>query len=255
VVFDPVRVICIIQARTGSTRLPNKVLMKVAGKEILRHVIDRVLRSLEIDHIVVATTDQDGDEKIVQLVSAIDNRRVTAFRGSENDVLDRFYRAAHAAEATTIVRITADCPLIDWLLIDKIVHTFKRGKYDYVSNVLGRRTYPRGLDVECMTFTVLEWMWKHCPEIYDREHVTTYIRNHADKFRTKNIEHQKDLSGYRWTLDEKADLEFIEEVYQALAKPTKLFTTEDILELLEKDPELARINEHVEQKPENPANR
>jgi spore coat polysaccharide biosynthesis protein SpsF len=242
------KVVCIIQARLGSTRLPNKVLLKVCDKEILLHVIERVSRSKEIGCIVIATTKQPGDKKIEELVIGLKDPKVKCFRGSEEDVLDRYYQAAKAYEADIIVRITADCPLIDWTVIDKVVRAFSSGKYDYVSNVLGRRTYPRGLDTECFSFDVLEKMWNICKDKREREHVTTYIRENTPIFKTKNILNSTDLSSLRWTLDETDDLILINTIYDELYKSNPQFNTDDIIALLKKKPELSKINIHVEQK-------
>ncbi len=237
---------CIIQARRGSTRLPDKVLMKIQGKEMLLHVIERVRRSSRIDSVIVATTKKD--DLIVDVVAKLADPKVSTFQGSEEDVLDRYYQAAKAAGSEGIVRITADCPLIDWTLIDKAVEEFERGDYDYVSNVLDRRTYPRGLDVEVFSFNVLEKMWKLCREDREREHVTTYIRENIQEFKTKSLINEKDLSSLRWTVDEESDFLFVERVYDTLYEKDGSFSTHDILELLKEDPELSQINSGVEQK-------
>lgn len=242
------KISCIIQARVGSTRLPKKVLLKIQGKEILIHVLERVSYSKKIDKIIVATTLDSDDDEIETIVQGYNFSRVKVFRGSEEDVLDRYYQAAKETGADIIVRITSDCPLIDWNLIDQIITEFQKGDYDYVSNVLDRRTYPRGLDVECFSFTILEKMWNICKEKREREHVTTYVRENQTLFRTKNIEQDVDWSILRWTVDEKDDLKLIKIIYDKLYQNKPDFNTKDILTLIKKEPELANINKHVEQK-------
>ncbi|MAG02899.1 acylneuraminate cytidylyltransferase [Candidatus Pacearchaeota archaeon] len=242
------KIVCIIQARVGSTRLPKKILLKVQEKEILIHVLERVLRSKMIDEIIVATTTNPNDEQIVKLLHEHPHSKIKISRGSEEDVLDRYYQAAKDTGADIIVRITSDCPLIDWDLIDQIIVEFQKGEYDYISNVLDKRTYPRGLDVECFSFEVLDKMQKICKEKREREHVTTYIRENRAMFRTKNIEQDVDLSNLRWTLDEADDLKLITIIYNKLYQNKFDFNTEDIISLINKEPELAYINKHVEQK-------
>jgi len=243
-----IKIVCIIQARTTSTRLPEKVLKKIFGKEILIHVIERVLNSKKIDEIVIATTNNIQDNEIEKLIDGYNSSKVKTFRGSEEDVLDRYYQAAKKEGANVIVRITSDCPLIDWEIIDESIQEFLMGDYDYVSNVLDKRTFPRGLDVEVFSFDVLKKMWKECHEKREREHVTAHIRENKNKFRTKNVENKINLSNLRWTLDEIDDLRFIKRVYEELYIKNKKFKTNDVLDLLNKKPELIKINEHVEQK-------
>jgi len=242
------KVVCIVQARTGSTRLPNKILLKLFEKELLILELERVIESERIDHIVIATTDKEPDLIVEELIHSYNNPKVDTFRGSEDDVLDRYYQAAKKHRADVIVRITGDCPLIDWELIDKIIDEFLKGDYDYVSNILPTRTFPRGLDVEVLSFEVLEWMWKNCHKKSEREHVTTYIRENSEKYKIRNIENEIDLSNLRWTLDEQNDFELIEAIYKELYPQNKKFKTKDILKLLGKRPELSKLNEHVEQK-------
>jgi len=247
------KISCIIQARVGSTRLPKKVLIPIQGKEILIHVLERVLRSKKINEVIVATTTNPNDEQIVKLIQEhyspkVKALKVKAFRGSEKDVLDRYYQAAKETNADIVIRITSDCPLIDWNLIDQIIIEFQNGEYDYVSNVLDKRTYPRGLDVECFSFAVLEKLWNICRQKREREHVTTYLRENRNLFRTKNIEQNQDLSYLRWTVDEEDDLRLIKMIYDELYPNKPDFNTKDILTLIKKEPKLANINKHVEQK-------
>lgn len=242
------KIACIIQARVGSTRLSGKILLKVAGKEILVHVVDRVLRSSEVDEVIVATTMNPNDKRVVRLIEDLGYKRVFVFRGSEEDVLDRYYQAAKKRSSDVIIRITSDCPLIDWELIDKMVRKFVEGNYDYISNVLTKRTYPRGQDVEVFSYSILEKMWESCKEKREREHVTTYVRENPSVFRTMNFARETDLSSLRWTVDEEDDLKLVELIYEELYHQNPNFNTDDILELIKQKPELATMNKHVEQK-------
>ncbi|MCL4442404.1 MAG: glycosyltransferase family protein [Firmicutes bacterium] len=238
--------VCIIQARMGSTRLPGKVLKDLSGKTVLEHLIDRVKQSKHIDEIVIATTLSEKDNAIV---SESNRCGVRHFRGSEDDVLGRYYYAAKETNADTVLRITSDCPLIDPQVIDAVVAFYHNNHYSIVTNAgndLNQRTYPRGLDLEVFSFESLQNAFYNAKEKYQREHVTPYIyENVEDVFYFKN---NIDYSRYRWTVDTEEDFELISMVYKFLYKGRHDFYFNDILELFEKHPELVRINEHVEQK-------
>jgi len=241
------KIVCVIQARTGSTRLPSKILKKIQGKELLLHVVDRVLDSKLIDIVVVATTIAKPDDLIVELINNYD-KRVHYYRGSEQDVLDRYYQTAKKFAADIVIRVTSDCPLIDSEIIDEIIKEFMNSDFDYISNNIGRRTYPRGLDAEVFSFKALKRAWHEGDSASDREHVTWYIRQHPHEFKTMCHENDVDLSKNRWTVDEQADLDFVNEVYKRLYNKNKKFKTKEILELLTKEPSLVEINSHIEQK-------
>ncbi len=167
---------CIIQARTGSTRLPNKVLLPIAGKPMLLRVLDRVLESQRIEEIVVATTTHPNDEQIVALVQSY-NPKVTVFRGSEEDVLDRYYEAAKKSGMDVVVRITSDCPLADPDVINKVIEEFIADpSLDFASTSIKKHTYPRGTEVEAISFSALKKLWETTTEPIDREHVTIHIK-------------------------------------------------------------------------------
>jgi len=231
----------IVQARIGSTRLPGKVLMELSGKLVLEHIINRVKRSRLIDKIVVATTDKEENKAIIVLANKCN---VASFAGNETDVLDRYYQAAREYQADTIVRITADDPFKDPEVIDRVIGCYleHNGRIDYVSNTI-KPTYPLGLDVEVFSFSAMERAWKETGEPYHREHVTTYIWGNPGKFRLENVAHDKNLSFLHWTLDTEDDLKFAREVYAALYREGEVFLMKDILDLLEKAPELRRFNE------------
>lgn len=238
-------IVCIIQARTGSTRLPNKILLPLSGKPMLLRVIDRVLESKHINNIVVATTTEPNDEKIVKLLKSY-NPKVTVTRGSEKDVLDRYYQAAKESNADIIVRVTSDNPLIDPDIIDKVIEEFlSDSSLNFVSNNIKKHTYPRGLDVEVISFKTLEKLWRTTTESIDREHVTIHIKRFPDKFKWKSVENNEDLSSFRWTVDEKEDYELMKSLYEKL-KPG--FRMKDVLQILKENPILLTINKNVEHK-------
>jgi glutamate-1-semialdehyde aminotransferase/spore coat polysaccharide biosynthesis protein SpsF (cytidylyltransferase family)/predicted dehydrogenase len=233
-------VIAIIQARMGSSRLPGKSLAEIEKRPMLWHVIHRVKRASLIDRVVVATSTSPADDAIEKMCREND---VPCYRGSEHDVLDRFYGAARAEKASQVVRITADCPLIDPEVIDRVVRRFQRGDLDYASNAMVR-SYPDGLDTEIFSFSALERAWHEASRTSEREHVTPYLR--SDKFRTANVENNSTpfYQHYRWTVDEVEDLEFIRAVYRAL-RDRESFGMKDVLELIEKTPGLDKMNSEI----------
>jgi len=238
------RVVAIIQARMGATRLPGKVLMDVAGQPMMARVVNRSRRAKGLDAVVIATTTQPVDDAIVRLCH---EQGWLLFRGSEEDVLDRYYRAALALEADVVVRITSDCPLIEPELIDSSVATFlpHRPPLDYLSNTLVR-TFPRGLDVEVMSFKVLKRAWQEEDNPAWREHVTPYIWRQPDKFKIRNVTNDEDYSHMRWTVDTAEDLAFVRKVYEYFKNDT--FSWREVLELLKEHPEWLEINRDVQQK-------
>lgn len=236
----------IIQARMGSTRLPEKVMKNLKGKTVLDHVIERVKQSELIDEIIIATTTHERDAVIE---SEALRCRVKAFRGSEDDVLSRYYYAAKENNLDVVVRITSDCPLIDPTVLDEIIDFYLKNNYEIVSNAgsdLSNRTYPRGLDTEIFSFEVLENAFNNSKEKYQREHVTPFIYEKATKvFYYKN---DIDYSKYRWTLDTDEDFKLITEIYRQLYHGKHDFYLNDIVSLFERHPELRDINAHIEQK-------
>ena len=236
-------ILAIIQARMGSRRLPGKVLMDLGGATVLSRVIHRLERSQQIAKIVVATTSLPEDEVIV---SECERLRVTCFRGSENDVLDRYYQAVRSHSADAVVRITSDCPLIDPELVDETIRVFENEHADYASNV-SPRTYPRGLDAEVMTSSALERAWREARELHEREHVTPYLYEHPKTFRLASVSGDVDHSHYRWTLDTPGDLELLRAVYFRFHNRDD-FHWQDVIALMEREPGLAELNSQVLQK-------
>ncbi|MDD5137068.1 MAG: glycosyltransferase family protein [Candidatus Omnitrophica bacterium] len=235
------KIVAIIQARIGSTRLPGKVLLGLEGRTVLEHVVNRVGESALVDDVVVATTASKKDLKIAGLCA---KKKILVFRGSEDDVLDRFYQAAKSYCADHVVRITADCPIIDHKVIDEVLRLHLRKKSDYTSNVL-KETFPDGEDVEVFKFKTLKKAWEAARLPSEREHVTPYIRKNPKLFKLSNLACRTDLSGKRWTLDEKDDYLFMKKVFNALFKKNNFFGIEEILELLRAHPEYETINRGI----------
>jgi spore coat polysaccharide biosynthesis protein SpsF len=258
------KVVALVQARMGSTRLPGKVLMDIGGMSMLGRVVRRVQRTRLVQQTIVAATRESADEPIVR---ECEHLGVEVVRGSEQDVLDRFYQAASFCGATSVVRITSDCPLIDPGVIDRVVRAFQRHGPDYASNVL-RRTYPRGLDTEVISYSALERAWREAIEPYQRVHVTPYLYQHPERFRllsvtrwtgaaappshasqpaTRSRRLSADAGQHRWTVDTQEDLSFVQEVYRRLGNDDS-FRWTDVLDLLAQDPALAELNRSVRQK-------
>ena len=234
-------IIAMIQARVGSTRLPGKVLLPLEKKTVLERVIERVQKSTKIDEVMVITTLNKADSEIVKACS---NNGVRVFCGSEEDVLDRFYQAAKLLKPNHIVRITADCPLIDAAIIDQVIDKHLKEKNDYTSNVL-KETFPDGEDNEIFTFESLKKSWKEANLSSEREHVTLYIRNHPEEFKLSNLECEVDLSDKRWTLDNEEDYQFIKNIYKSLPNKNN-FGMSDVLDLINKNKGLEEMNHHIE---------
>ncbi|HCC60251.1 MAG: hypothetical protein A2402_03670 [Candidatus Staskawiczbacteria bacterium RIFOXYC1_FULL_37_43] len=241
------KIVCVIQARMGSSRLPGKVMFDLLGKPVLLHVVDRVLDAKKLDHIIVATTTKKRDDAIVKLIKGY-HPNVSIFRGPEMDLLDRYYKAVEKYKPRIIVRITADCPLIDPEIIDKVTEAAIKLKADYVSNTLNKRTYPRGLDVDAFSFGLLKELQENVIWNLDREHVILFTRRNPSLFKCKTIINKKDYSSYRITLDEKDDYRLIKKIYQKIYPHNPDFRMKDIINLFEKEPKLTKINQYVEQK-------
>jgi spore coat polysaccharide biosynthesis protein SpsF len=233
----------IIQARMGSTRLPGKVLLDLGGETVLARVVRRLVRAKLLDEVLVATTTASADDAIVRECSRLG---VSHFRGSELDVLDRYYSAASRAGTGVIVRITSDCPLIDPALVDQTIELFFEQQADYASNVLPR-TYPRGLDVEAFATNALERAWREAEAQHQREHVTPYFYEHPDLFRLSFLNGDRDWSHYRWTLDTVEDLDLIRTIYGHFENRDE-FDWHDVIALMQREPDLERLNAHVTQK-------
>ena len=229
----------IIQARMGSSRFPGKVLANLAGRPLLLHVVRRLQRSARVSRVIVAATGGPGDDVLERFC---ESHQVAIFRGSEQDVLDRYYRLALAEGAQTIVRVTADCPMLDAAIVDRVIDEFERGPWDYASNVIPP-TFPDGLDTEVFSFQTLERTWREATLKSEREHVTPYIYNHTEMFSIGRVENPTDLSGHRWTVDHPEDLLFVAKVFELVGRP--VFGMNDVLDVLKRYPEVLTINSSI----------
>jgi spore coat polysaccharide biosynthesis protein SpsF len=237
------RVVAIIQARMGSTRLPGKVLKDLGGTTVLARVVNRTQRATLLDEVVVATSVLPGDDAIVK---ECDRLGVTWFRGEEADVLDRYHRAAVKFVADVVVRVTADCPLVDPELIDATIRAFLDQKADYATNSLVL-TYPRGLDVEVLTAGALAYAWRDAREPHQRIHVTPYLYENPHLFKVLSLTAEEDQSRYRWTLDTADDMEMLRAVHSHFGDRDDI-SWREVLRLMEREPRLAEMNSHVQQK-------
>ncbi len=233
----------IVQARMNSSRLPGKIFLPVMGRPILEYQFERLKRVRAADKIVIATTENPVDQVIVDLAL---RHGFHCFRGSETDVLSRYYHAAREVGATTVVRCNSDCPLIDPEVVDLIITTYKRQEhfYDYVSNIL-QPTFPTGMHTEVFSIESLATAYFNARDELDREHVTPFIYNSQNNFRLKNVALDQDLSWHRWTLDYPEDFELISLIYKAIYPKNPQFLMSDILLLLHKHPEWVKINGHI----------
>lgn len=256
------RVVAIIQGRMGSTRLPGKILADIAGQPMLQRVFVRTSRASMVHETTFATTIDPSDDPVAEYC---DFSGIPFTRGSLYDVLNRYYQAAMDAKGEVVVRITADCPVIDPVLIDDVVHTLLEDGYDFACNRLPppwHRTYPIGLDVEACTFQALERAWKEAREPQHREHVMPYFYEGVELerrsrtleagtsprgFRVALLHHTTDYGDYRWTVDTAEDLEFIRQVYARFYGRDD-FTWKEMLDLVHDEPKLMQINSGVRHK-------
>jgi len=240
------KIVCFIEARFSSTRLPGKVLKPILGKPMLELMIERLKRARTIDGIVIATTDQESDDPIAELAARLE---VGVFRGSEDDVLARVLGAARAYEADVIVETTGDCPLHDPAIIDKVVSDFRIGGADFVSNVL-EYTTPRGTDVRVFTTDSLDEINQTSNDPADHEHVSLHFWEHPEKYRLRNVrtDFPPEVAQLRLTVDTPEDFELAQRVYETLYRINPEFSLTDILDLFQRQPELSMINQNIMQK-------
>lgn len=275
---DPLpHIVAIVQARMGSTRLPGKVLLELGGEPMLAQVVERTRRSHLVHQVVVATTIQAEDDPVAELCA---QRGYPCWRGSLNDVLDRYYQAARYFQAQVVVRITADCPVIDPQLIDRTILAFfgqlqpqdtlldekaamqpvrqhelrpaacwPGAPFDFAANRLPPpwgRTYPIGLDTEVVSFAALECAWQEADQPYHREHVLPYLYEHRERFNVLLVHHTEDLGGLRWTVDTPEDFQLLQKIFTALGNNT--FSWLEVLKLTQEHPEWQALNAHVRHK-------
>lgn len=233
----------IIQARCGSTRFPNKVFALIDGKPLLWHVVNRLKYATKIDDIIVATTVSEKDDKIEEWCK---ENNVHCFRGSEENVLNRYYSASEAFPSDYVVRITADDPFKEPKVIDAVITKLIEEGYDHVTNNLPP-SFPEGLDCEAFKKSALDRSEKEAETAFEREHVTQYIYHHPEIFKIGNVSNSENLSYLRWTVDKDVDFEMVKAVY-AHRNPTNkgILLMDEILEILKANPEIEIINSEVE---------
>ena len=231
------KITVMIQARTGSTRLPGKVLSKIENKNMIWHVINRVKKIKSVQQIALITTNEESDQILLDIAKDED---IIGFAGDETNVLNRHYQCALKISADPIIRITCDCPIVDPSLVEEMLQFFLTHDYDYVSNI-HPATYPDGLDVEIFSFQTLKKVVSSAKLKSEREHVTTYIEKHPELFNTFNFENNEDLSNIRLTVDQEEDLELIQNLY-SIFSPKNDFGFNDIKAIFLKNPKLFRIN-------------
>ncbi len=230
----------------SSSRLPGKVMELIEDRPMLQHIIERLRAVDDLDDVIVATSTELEDEIIQEFCR---KKNITCFAGSRDDVLDRFYNAATINNANCIVRITADCPLIESSLISKLLNLFFEGNYEYASIAAGAGSihlddgcYPNGLDAECFSYSALSTAWKEARSKDDREHVTSFLWRQPNRFRVGSLRSSEDYSLQRWTVDHQEDLSFVRQVFAALGPNGEHFGMDDVLALLKEQPELNKIN-------------
>lgn len=240
------RIVAIVQARMGSSRLPGKSLADIAGKPMLQHVVERLARSRRIDEVVIATTTDPRDTPVLRLAETLCCR---AFAGSEQDVLTRYLEAGSASRADVIVRVTADCPLIDPVLPDEVIDAYLREGADYASNILVQ-TYPRGVETEVFSLEALRGINGAAAQPFEREHVTPYFYLHPEEFKLVRVTAEGTLRrpDLRLCVDTEADLRLVRELFARLGKEDNHFSLADVIQAIAAEPHLAAINAHVAQK-------
>ncbi len=240
------KTVAIIQARMGSSRLPGKVLMPIMGKPMLWHIVRRVRAVPSIDQVLVAVPTDWANEVLRQF--CVDNN-IAHFAGSETDVLDRYYQAAQQVEADPVIRVTADCPLVDPQLIERLIQAYKSGGYDHIgvaagagAERLGKGRFPDGLDAECFGFSALDRAWNDTTDPRDREHVTRYIWNHKDIFRCGALTADVVYPKLRLTVDHVEDFELVTKIYESLYSERGSFLLSDVMKFLGENPGLVEVN-------------
>jgi spore coat polysaccharide biosynthesis protein SpsF len=240
------RIGIIVQARMGSTRFPGKVLKEIQGKSLLELQFNRLKRSQKVDTVIIATSEENIDDCIAELC---ENLGIPCFRGSEKDVLERYYLAAKHYDLDVIIRTNGDCPFIDATVIDKLIGIWQLNfpKLDYVSNIL-EETFPLGMHIEVFSLSTIKRALDESIADEEREHVTAYIYRNTQKFNVLNVRNEQDLSSYRWTVDYPEDFMFVEEIYKRFSVDDSSFGMHDIVTLLKKEPELMKINSYYKKK-------
>lgn len=246
------KIVALIQARMGSSRFPGKTLVQIKGKPLLYYVLRQVQSAKLIDDVIVATTTKKSDDNIVKLCVELG---IKYFRGSEKDVLDRFYQCAKKFKLNVIVRISADSPLIDPFVINSVIQKFLKNDYDYVSNNIDKKegrwkdsfcNYPIGMVVEIATFQTLKKAWLEAKKPSEREHVFPYVQSHPKKFSITNLKMRKNLSYIRCTVDKKVDLKFVKKILDNISARKKRIVIKDLMKIIKKYPNIIQINNKID---------
>jgi spore coat polysaccharide biosynthesis protein SpsF len=240
------KTVAIIQARMGSNRLPGKVLKPILGRPMLWHIVRRVRAAPSISEVIVAVPNDPANEVLCQFCT---DNKIACFAGSETDVLDRYYRAAQQFEADPVLRVTADCPMADPQLIERLIQNYKSGGYDHIgvaagagAERLGNGRFPDGLDAECFGFSALDRAWHEATDPRDREHVTRYIWNNKEMFRCGALTADLVYPKLRLTVDHPEDFELVTKIYESLYREGRPFVLSDVMKFLEKNPGLVDLN-------------
>jgi len=233
------KVLAIVQARTGSSRLPNKVMKKIEGMSVIEILLSRLKKSKKIDHIVLATSSLKRDDILARHITRIG---FDLFRGSEENVLSRFFEASKIYNVDTIIRITGDCPIVESSIIDEMIEVFKSSNVDYMSNI-DPPTYPDGLDVEIFTKSSLKMVNNLATLRFDREHVTPFYRS-SNLFKKKCFKNKIDMSNYRFTLDEERDFIFFQRLFK-LFRPNIFFHWEEVVDIMRSNSDILKLNQNI----------
>jgi spore coat polysaccharide biosynthesis protein SpsF len=243
------KTLAIVQARLGSSRFPGKVLQPILGRPMLWYIVDRLRHVPSVASIVVAVPDGPKDAPLRQFCQ---ENGIQSFSGNEFDVLDRFYRAAKEYGGDPILRITADCPLVDPALIQELIEIYQRGNYDHIGVATGAGAdhlqegrFPDGLDCECFSFAALERSWREATDVRDREHVTRYMWHNPHLFRCNNLMAKRPYPKFRLTVDHLDDFLLVTKIYESLYSPDRPFLLDDVMNFLNKNPQLLEINRRV----------
>lgn len=237
-------VCAIIQARMSSKRLPGKVLLKINGRPMLSYMLERIVAAQNVDRVILVSSIDSSDDPIAELCAKED---VCCYRGSLNDVLDRYYQAAKKFSADIIVRLTGDCPLIDPQMIDSMIDVYMAGNYDYVANTIPPKwTVPEGMDVEIFSFQKLKQAWRNAKKPSEREHVTFYFWKNPELFSVLKYNLKEDLSQYRLTVDYPEDFQVVKSILTSLYPKNPLFSVKDIVDFLRNNPDIHKINANIE---------
>ncbi|MBI3307202.1 MAG: glycosyltransferase family protein [Candidatus Omnitrophica bacterium] len=241
------RTLSIVQARMGSTRLPGKTLLKIKGKPMIVHGLERLKKCRLIDHIILATSNLKEDRVLLDTARKLG---IEGFAGNEQDVLDRYWQVARPHNPEAVVRCTGDCPLLDPFVTDQVIEQHFKNKKDYTSNTL-TRSFPRGYDTEVFRFSALERAAREAREPFEREHVTPYIFGHPEIFSLDEViaKPAYHAPGLRLTVDTKEDFEFISAIFNGLYDKNPFFGVKEVMSFLAKNPKLTQINTYVQQKP------